>query len=86
MVACICRDMFTLCNSCTQGPSSHKNGLVCVLQWRETRTIGGKIKELKNELPPKDSEGNRPASPIDDDIKALEEVKPAIVWTVYVAL
>lgn len=52
-------------------------GTVHVLQWRETRTIGDKIKGLKSELPKPDAEGNKPASPLDGEIKELEDVRSA---------
>lgn len=44
------------------------------LQWRETRTLPSAIKELKAQLPAKNEEGERPASPLDDELEALEQV------------
>ena len=46
-----------------------------MLQWRETRTIGDKIKGLKQQLHAKDSEGNRPSSSLDSEITQLESVR-----------
>ena len=46
------------------------------VQWRETRTIGDKIKALKKEQPKPDSEGNKPSSPVDGEITQLESVRP----------
>ena len=34
------------------------------------------IKELKAELPKPDEEGNRPSSPLDQEISELEQVPP----------
>lgn len=48
-------------------------------QWRETRTIGDKIKSLKAELPAKDEEGNRPSTPLDGEIKALESKRKELI-------
>jgi hypothetical protein len=45
------------------------------LQWRETRTIGDKIKDLKKQLPAKESEGEQPTSPLDVEIKSMEAVR-----------
>ena len=41
---------------------------------RQTRTIPTQIKELKAELPKPDAEGNRPSSPLDQEISELEQV------------
>ena len=43
-------------------------------QWRRTRTIPEELKQLKQQLPPKDEEGNRPVTKLDGRIAALEEV------------
>ena len=42
---------------------------------RQTRTIPTQIKELKAELPKPDAEGNRPSSPLDQEISELEQVR-----------
>jgi hypothetical protein len=39
----------------------------------------GVIKEKKAALPPADAEGNRPASPLDSEIAALEAVRPPLL-------
>ena len=44
------------------------------LQWRRIRELGGKVKELKDQLPKPDAEGNRPSSPLESEVKALEQV------------
>ncbi len=41
---------------------------------RQTRTLPQQIKELKAELPKPDEEGNRPSSPLDQEISELEQV------------
>lgn len=43
---------------------------------RQTRTLPQQIKELKAELPKPDAEGNRPSSPLDQEISSLEQVPP----------
>ena len=43
-------------------------------QWRRTRTIPEELKTLRQSLPPKDEEGNRPVTKTDGRIAALEEV------------
>lgn len=45
------------------------------MQWRETRTIGTQIKDLKAQLPAVDEEGKIPASPAGTEIATLEEVR-----------
>lgn len=45
------------------------------VQWRETRTIGTQIKDLKAQLPTPDDEGNTPPSPVATEVAALEEVR-----------
>lgn len=45
-------------------------------QWRRTRTIPEELKQLKQQLPPKDEQGNRPVTKLDGRIAALEEVWP----------
>lgn len=47
-------------------------------QWRETRTIGDKIKEIQNQLPEKDEDGNRPSSPLDGEVAALQDKRKAL--------
>ena len=47
------------------------------LQWRETRELPKTIKELKAQLPAA-VDGERPPSPLDGEIKALEAVR--ILW------
>ena len=42
---------------------------------RTLRTLPGEIKQLKSELPKPDKEGNRPSSPLDGEIAALEDVR-----------
>lgn len=42
-------------------------------QWRRTRTIPEELKTLRQSLPPKDEEGNRPVTKTDGRIAALEE-------------
>ncbi|KAK9792941.1 hypothetical protein WJX73_000699 [Symbiochloris irregularis] len=42
------------------------------LQWRRLRTLPAVVKDLKAQLPKPDGEGNRPSSPLDAEIKALE--------------
>lgn len=44
------------------------------LQWRRTRDLAGEIKALKEQLPAPDADGKRPASPLDSQIAALEQV------------
>jgi hypothetical protein len=45
-------------------------------QWRRARTIPEQLKELKAELPAKDSEGNRPAAPqLEREIAELEKTR-----------
>jgi hypothetical protein len=58
-----------------QSPAICHGKVLVHVQWRETRTIGDKIKELKKELPAKDSEGKQPSSPLDGEIKAMENVR-----------
>lgn len=41
-------------------------------QWREARTAGDTIRDLKAQLPKADESGNRPASPLDAQIAELE--------------
>lgn len=48
-------------------------------QWRETRTIGTQIKDLKAQLPPPDDEGSTPPSPVATEITALEEKRKTLV-------
>lgn len=42
---------------------------------RRARTIPAEVKELKAQLPKPDAEGNRPKSPLDQQIAELEEVR-----------
>lgn len=42
-------------------------------QWRRARTLPAEIKDLKSQLPKPDAEGNRPSSPLQGEIAALEQ-------------
>ncbi|KAK9918264.1 hypothetical protein WJX75_002697 [Coccomyxa subellipsoidea] len=44
-------------------------------QWRRARTIPAEVKELKTQLPKPDAEGNRPSSPLDQQIADLEATR-----------
>eukprot|EP01025_Chloroclados_australasicus_P033013 TRINITY_DN33538_c0_g1_i1.p1 TRINITY_DN33538_c0_g1~~TRINITY_DN33538_c0_g1_i1.p1 ORF type:complete len:268 (+),score=28.42 TRINITY_DN33538_c0_g1_i1:23-805(+) len=48
-------------------------------QWRRVRTIANDVKQLKSQLPAADAEGNRPASPLDAQIKQLEDDRKALI-------
>lgn len=43
-------------------------------QWKRLREIGIEIKDLKEQLPKADAEGNVPPSPLSSQIASLEEV------------
>lgn len=45
-----------------------------LLSCRRARLIPAEVKELKAQLPKPDAEGNRPSSPLDQQIAELEEV------------
>ncbi|GAB4815183.1 hypothetical protein N2152v2_002229 [Parachlorella kessleri] len=49
------------------------------LQWRRIRELGTKVKELKDQLPKPDAEGNRPASPLESEVKALEQERKQLI-------
>ncbi|KAI7840105.1 hypothetical protein COHA_006146 [Chlorella ohadii] len=48
-------------------------------QWRRTRELAGIIKEKKALLPPADAEGNRPKTPLDGEIAALEAERKELI-------
>eukprot|EP00892_Ulva_mutabilis_P006469 jgi/Ulvmu1/4194/UM019_0173.1 len=48
-------------------------------QWRETRTIGAQIKDLKARLPAADADGNLPLSPIATEVEELEQKRKMLV-------
>lgn len=52
---------------------------------RRLRTIPAAVKDLKSQLPAPDKEGQRPHSPIEDDIKQLEKVRPVCLLIVFTA-
>ncbi|EIE24936.1 hypothetical protein COCSUDRAFT_14062 [Coccomyxa subellipsoidea C-169] len=47
-------------------------------QWRRARTIPAEVKELKAQLPKPDAEGNRPSSPLEQQIAELEETRKVL--------
>ena len=54
---------------------SYESEASSVALYRRARTLPAQIKELKAELPPKDSEGKRPPSPqLEQEIAELEKV------------
>ncbi|KAL4450236.1 hypothetical protein ABPG77_010905 [Micractinium sp. CCAP 211/92] len=49
------------------------------LQWRRTRELATIIKEKKAQLPKPDADGNRPSSPLDAEISALEAERKELI-------
>eukprot|EP00951_Prasinocladus_malaysianus_P007821 scaffold56300_cov39-Prasinocladus_malaysianus.AAC.1 len=48
------------------------------LQWRRLREVGNEIKAKKAELPKAGEDGERPSSPLDGEIQALEDERKSL--------
>ena len=66
---------------CMVKPSSYWDVVSRCATPVQLREVGGMISEKKKGLPAAGEDGTRPASPLDAEIKELEEVRPMLPIT-----